>query len=714
MDSEQKKARLSQYFTQSEDALRAEVKASIQTSLEPDFDVRPSVWCEANLVLPAGVSNITGPLRFHPYQTPIVDVIVEPDVKEVWVIKASRIGWSQVIAAQCLFLAAKKGSPIVPIFPKESSSRKFERTYLRKMILASPVLRGLIPDMEKQEWRNKAFLNGSTIELKDAITPDSFSEYAARYMFGDEVDRRPWNTGGEKTSEGSKPAIMKRRMDNYDDGIMLLGSSPGLKGHSRIEEGYLRGDQRQFFAPCPSCGEHQILEWGGPRKGYGVMWPEGKPLKAFYRCKSCGHDIPQSAQLEMVQKGDFKPTAVGEPGVVSFKVPALISPLGAVSWGRLAVEFERANKAAKEGDFDLLQAFVNTVLAETWEPRAGSKVVNAHELEENMEHFEFEVPEGVRFTTMGMDIQSGPDGSGGYAIASVWGWGQGEECWLIGRYRFNKVHPFGDPLGKLEVEDFILNKRFRTSDGRDMKILATCIDSGGKDYTQDVYEITRRLHTRNVWAIKGRSLPKGVRSGQIWPKDPTRTSAASLLFPIDTGMIKDRLAQKLNYGHKRSAPAHLPFEGADGSEPIDTEYFNGLTLEKPLLVKDGGGSVHWETKKKGNEPWDEFAYAYAATQGLQAIRGGKTIAAWLVPEKAKAAIREWAQAKAETKAQEADIPNAEIVEEKPKVEPKKEPLKLSQMELIAERLKANANKSPVNAKPTPVQAQRPRSNWMNT
>ena len=581
------------------------------------------------------------------------------------------------------------------------------------MILASPALRELIPDLTKQEWRNKTFLNGSTIELKDAITPDAFAEYAARYMFGDEIDRKPWQSGGEKTSEGNKVSLMKRRMDNFDDGVMTLGSSPGLKGHSHIEEGYLRGDQRQFFVPCPDCGEYQILEWGGPRKGFGVMWPDGKPLKAFYRCKHCHHDIQQVSQMAMVRQGEFRATAVGEPGVISFRTNALISPLGAVSWGKLAVEFERANTAAKEGEFDLLQAFVNTVLAETWQPRAGSKVVNSHELEENQEHFECEIPPGVRFTTMGMDVQSGPDGSGGYAIASVWGWGQGEEAWLIGRYRFNKRHPFADPLGKLEIEQFILNKRFKTMDGREMRILATSIDSGGKDYTQDVYEMTLRLHSRNVWAIKGRNLRPGVRSGQIWPKDPTRTRAASLLFNIDTGMIKDRLNQKLNYGHKRSAPVHFPFEGAEGSEPIETEYFDELTLEKPVLVKNGGGAVHWQTNKKGNEAWDEFCYAYATTHGLRAIKGGKTIEAWLAPDSAKKAIREWAEQKAEERAAAADE-QAETDGPKSTPQPVSAPAnKTSQMDLISAKLRERASQNSPPVKQEQPAGARRKSSWLS-
>lgn len=705
-------------FAGSEGKLANLIQTVINDTMKPAPATIPSEWCEKNLILPQGVSSKPGLIEFYPYQRGIIDTLIEPGVKQVYVKKASRTGWSQIIAAACCYLAATKASPIVSIFPKDSSSASFERKYLRKMINASTVMRELIPNIDRQPWKSKEFINGASIDLKDAILPDNFSEYSARYMFGDEIDRSQWNPGSEKTSEGDKTSLMFRRMDSYDDGIMMLGSSPGLAGSSRIEDGYERGDKRKFHVPCPHCGEKQVLEWGGKREGYGVMWPEGKPLQAYYQCRHCPGKIQQSEQLEMVAKGEWIATAVGEPGVVSFDLPALISPLTAVSWGKLAVQFKRASVAAKDHQFDLLQAFTNTVLGQTWEARAGKKIVNAHELEGRQEKYPAEVPPGVKLVTMGFDTQNGEEGSGGYLVGDVWGWGQGEEGWLIGRYRFNRVHPFSDPLGKLEVEDFILNKRFKTVDGGMMKIHASCIDTGGGLYTNDVYEVAHRLAKHRVWAIKGRSMRNGARSPTLWPRDPTITRIGSQLHLIDTGIAKDKINHKLTSGDRTGAPLHFPFEGAEGSEPIDTEYFEGFTKEIPVLVPGGNGAVEWKMKKGqkgGNEPLDCCGYSYAATHGLRAIKGGRTIEAWLAPDAAKEAVAEWAAKKA---AEIETAKNGETVsgaDDTPKPAAPTAPVSQNPMERIRDRVAAREAEKPKKLlTPSLMPATSRKSSWMSS
>ena len=105
------------------------------------------------------------------------------------------------------------------IHPKEASSRAFERKYIRPMVDASKTLRAVFPDMEKQPWKSKMSATGSTLDFKDAVLPDNFAEYAARYIFGDEVDRPQWAPGGDATSEGDKIFLMSKRLESFDDGV---------------------------------------------------------------------------------------------------------------------------------------------------------------------------------------------------------------------------------------------------------------------------------------------------------------------------------------------------------------------------------------------------------------------------------------------------------------------------------------------------------------
>ena len=49
---------------------------------------------------------------------------------------------------------------------------------------------------------------------------------------------------------------------------------------SRIELAWRESDQRDYFVPCPKCGEYQGLVFGDGT-GPGLVWPEGKPEVAI-------------------------------------------------------------------------------------------------------------------------------------------------------------------------------------------------------------------------------------------------------------------------------------------------------------------------------------------------------------------------------------------------------------------------------------------------
>ncbi len=67
---------------------------------------------------------------------------------------------------------------------------------------------------------------------------------------------------------------------------IVMASTPTIKGISRIELAWRESDQRDYFVPCPRCGHFQVLVFGDGT-GPGVVWPEGKPEDAMYRCAGC-------------------------------------------------------------------------------------------------------------------------------------------------------------------------------------------------------------------------------------------------------------------------------------------------------------------------------------------------------------------------------------------------------------------------------------------
>ncbi len=69
---------------------------------------------------------------------------------------------------------------------------------------------------------------------------------------------------------------------------------------------------------------------------------------------------------------------------------------------------------------------MNTTLGETWEAKIGERP-DAEVMAERKEHYSAPVPDRVAYLTAGIDSQLDR-----YEMR-VWGWGPGEESWLIDR-----------------------------------------------------------------------------------------------------------------------------------------------------------------------------------------------------------------------------------------------------------------------------------------
>lgn len=97
----------------------------------------------------------------------------------------------------------------------------------------------------------------------------------------------------------------------------------------------------------------------GDGTGPGLVWPEGKPEEAMYRCAGCSELIPHHQKAWMVERGEYRAQNPSSP-IPGFRVSQLISPKR--SWGEIAVEFLAARKSP-----GTLKAFLNTVLGQLWE-----------------------------------------------------------------------------------------------------------------------------------------------------------------------------------------------------------------------------------------------------------------------------------------------------------------------------------------------------------
>jgi phage terminase large subunit GpA-like protein len=594
-------------------------------SLAPPPRMTPSEWAEDRVKLSRQTSSQAGKLRLFPFQRGILDAFAEEGAEVIAFQKSARVGYTQMLALGIGYYLEHSASPILSVFPAEQDARYFEKTYIRPLVHDTECLTEILPDLEEQQWHSKVTLRGSSLEMKQAVKYDSFRAFNARLSIGDEVDAPGWNPGGGTTGEGDKTALLRKRGESFPDGRMILGSTPTVKGRSRIESWYERGDKRRRFVPCPHCTEandgeldgFQFLEWGGPETSHGIKWPKGRPDEAFYVCRHCGSAIEETHKAWMDEHGHWAATAEGERGVVSFHINALYSPFKKAAWGRLAEEFVEAVRLDKEvGDKERLQAFINTTLGETWHDLEAEKGLRkAHELGRFAQIYQAAVPEGVKFLTAGADTQSGKTGENSYRELSIYGWGVRERPFLIGHWIIDKA------VESQEAEDdlaALLSAPYRGEDGRDYYVQAACIDAGGH-YQQETIDFCSRWRqkTRNAarwWPIKGWSAGEGKRGDKIWK---TAIGTSSKTYSVDVDRTKDLTFNKLHGGDMREDLIVFPAQPLAGSIPIDADFFEGMTKERKEYLRGAKYPV-WK-QAKGNEPWDCLQYAFAALQALKTL-----------------------------------------------------------------------------------------------
>lgn len=575
-------------------------------------DIRPpeplslSEWANRYAVLSKETSAQTGKFRSFAYQDGIMDAITDPAVTQVSLMKSARVGYTKILDHAIGYYLAHDPSPILVVQPRVEDAEDYSKTEIAPMLRDTPMLADIAGDPKAKDSNQtilkKQFINGANLTLVGANSPGGFRRITCRVILFDEVDGYPAGGAGV---EGDQIALGIKRSETFWNRRIVLGSTPTVKGISRIEKAYTESDQRRYFVPCPQCGEYQILEWGGEKTPYGIKWEkdaDGNPLpeSAYYLCRHNGCMIHHNEKAAMIKHGEWRATAPFN-GHAGFHIWAGYSLFPNAAWKYLVAEWLRV-----KDDPLMRQTYINLVLGEPYEDR-GEKALNERALAERCEVYAAEVPDGVAVLTAGIDTQDNR-----FEI-EVTGWGKNEESWSIAYDVIEGDLETDEPWKRL---DTYLKQIWRRADGRGFTIMAACMDSGGH-HTQKVYEFAKERLGRRIWAIKGESARGGKRS-PVWPTRKPSNRQKSTFKPIILGVnaAKDSIRSRLHI----DPPA--PSEASSGymHYPTDRDlgYFSQLLSERSVVKVSGGQKYRvWELLPgRANEALDCRVYSYAALCGL--------------------------------------------------------------------------------------------------
>lgn len=559
-------------------------------ALAPRARLSVSAWADANRVLSSKGSAEPGPWRTtrNPLQREIMDALsLHSPVQDVVCMLPIQWGKTEIALNWLGYILDHAPGPVMVCLPGEVSRDKWVAQKLGPMLEETPACREALTSTATRDsanQRNFKDFAGGQLYLEHAGNPQRLKSTTVRWLIADELDEFAANTRA-----GDDPVTMlEGRTSAFPSSYKRLYiSTPGIKGLSRIDDLYRKGDQRRFHVPCPHCGHMQPLEWSG------MTWaPDGS--RCWYACADCGTAIDEHHKPEMLARGRW---VAGNPDatVRSYHVNALYYPLGlGPRWSALVAQWREA-----QGDQAKLKTFINDRLAEPWEDPA-MRQVRHDAIADRAEPYRLRTaPLGVLAVTAGVDTQDDR------LEVQIIGWGRGLSAWTLDY----AVLP-GDPVDEavwLALID-LLDRPLEHAGGQPLRVEAMAIDAGGHR-THDVYNFVRSRRLRRAMAIFGASqanapvISRGKLVDVNWRGQLDRRGVT--IHHVGTVAIKHLLYSRLG------ADAERPPEARQVrlSDELPPEFFRGLVAE---VFNPAKGTFQRRKGAGRNEVLDTWVYAYAA------------------------------------------------------------------------------------------------------
>lgn len=600
----------------------------------PDELFTVAGWAEARRYV-AAESGSSAPGKWSnsraPYLVEIMDCLDAEHPARIVALKLpAQMGKSEAILNWIGYTVDADPAPMGLGLPSLNEVQQWNQTKWTPTLEATPALKEKVFEQTERSNRGsttkfKAF-RGGFLNVISTSSPKELQARSWKRAAGDEISE--WLA--EVGDRGDPVDQFIARGDAHADFKCLLASTPAELPDCRITKRHAAGDQREYYVPCPECGEWQTI---------GIdRLHRTEPGRAALACIACGVLIDEAYKMPMLQaalwlkrypsadetnpappdhfEADLLPLWIARRGHKahaegrdpSFWLHQGYSPFK--PWSRLLDECDEAEKGGSEKK----RAHQQQKLALAWDPSVDAPDF-AKLFEIRGQHVKRGIiPAWAWMLTGAADVQNnriewaayawGPDGSG--ALVD-WGIIEGDTLtdapWIelarvIGRrWQGEKTIPLGfDGFG---------------------------IDSGGGvGRTAKVYQFVSRARS-GIYALKGSSNPKDLPFSQ-GRKQKAKLSTGTVYARVDfigghgikhsVMRMLDRSLHAFEADERLSHGLYLPIEAPE-------EICRQLTAEvfvQPSSRKPGAIGQWQRLAARANEHLDLAVYCLglAWEQGL--------------------------------------------------------------------------------------------------
>ena len=611
------------------------VISDIFKELKPKPKTNTLEFSKEHGYLSAESSAITG--RFVPfaYQEDILRDTSDDDIELLVWMKSTRVGYTKIVNFSVAYDIVEDPCPQIIFQPNDSKAGEWSKKELKPLLRDIPYVGDCIIKTREENNLNYKAYPGGFVESRGGKSANNYASATAKKIRLDEYDRFPDDVDGE----GDPYELAKKRTESYWNGQVMIGSTPTIKYHSKIETKFGETDMKFRYLPCPHCNYYQILEFTNLiipqeyRDGVKHWRTEDTELK----CINCEEMINHDHKKAMDKKGKWRQTKHfyccdkwqdpkenrnwfesednpqdkrnGEALCVECGKTAEYNRIGRkkrgyhiwagysfqpnTTWEKVAEAFVSAL-----GDTEKMKSFRNTWLAETFEEK--TVTLNTNDLMDNAEDYEY-IPDSAKILLMTLDTQNDRLE---YLITA---WCNGETSYNI---RAGKI--MGDPINKSVWDELlsISKEVFHKADGTAVSIYRSFIDMGGQR-TDEVKNFVKK-HTNKFVLLKGDS--REVKTNDSRPIATLKKAEkdGSLIMWVATTKAKDIIFDRL-------ALANDDYGYIHHNNSFDEEWYKQLTSEKKVFKKNGKGFIEqtYIKTRDRNEALDLEVYQLAAVKLLQ-------------------------------------------------------------------------------------------------
>lgn len=440
----------------------------------------------------------------------------------------------------------------------------------------------------KQLAGNKRFMVGSYKSIADA------KSLMWDFIVMDELDE----AGDELKGQGDIEKLFEGRTTTARHAKILKISTP-TNTEGRIYKQFLRGDQRYYYMPCPFCGEFQVLEMWDNHNLYGLRAKyEDKdnitsivPYSVEYVCKYCKKGIGEEYKGDMLNGGEWRPTAKSESKEFrSYHISGLMSPTFSMSWTTIIQRFIETGFGKNSR---MLKNFKIDILGQPWELR--DERLSPQRLYEMSDSYELgKVPDDAFLLFAGTDIQKNR------IECQVLAVGKQLKCYVIDYKVFAAETTTGNEndICWYNFANYINTTEFKWKLNKTIKISRCGVDVGynptaeldtGLDKSNAVYKTCHQNPKLIPVTGTGKDLSK------YFTEAKPNNGLASKRIDLNSNILKELIFDAVENG-KIFFTKKLP-----------EDYFVSFLSEIQIMVD---GKKTWKRMRVMNEKIDTFAYAY--------------------------------------------------------------------------------------------------------